>query len=305
MDRLALMESFVRVVESGSFAEAARKGRVSRAAVSKHVETLEEYLGVHLLNRTTRRMHLTVEGEVFFRRCRAILEEVTEAEQEATQLHAAPRGQLRVNAPMSFGVHHLAPAAAAFLSEYPGIEMELVLNDRIVDLVEEGFDVGVRIGVLEDSTLMVRRLAWAQLVLCASPEYVARRGIPAQPEDLTTHACLIYSYTQSPNLWRFRQGDATFTVRVAGPLCANNGDVLRVAALAGLGVAILPVFLVSRELDAGTLIPLLPAYTLPCLGIYAVTPSNRHLSAKVRRLIDFLASRFGSQTNGSRFGRSD
>lgn len=293
MDRLGFMETFVRVVEAGSFSEAARRSGLSRAAISKHMEGLEEHLGARLINRTTRQLHLTAEGEAYHQRCRAILEQVTEAEQEVGSLHTLPRGRLRVNAPMSFGTRHLAPAAADFLLEHPGIEMELVLNDRFVDLVEEGFDVGVRIGVLEDSTLMARRLTHAQLVLCASPGYVARCGTPEQPEALGSHACLVYSYTAAPNLWRFRLGGEERLVRVSGPLRANNGDALRAAALAGVGIVMLPVFLIARELRAGALIPLLPAFELPRLGLYAVYPSSRHLSTKVRQFVNFLVTRFG------------
>ncbi|MEO5332726.1 MAG: LysR family transcriptional regulator [Magnetococcus sp. YQC-5] len=295
MDRIALMETFVRVVDSGSFSEAARKGAVSRAAVSKYIVVLEEYLGIRLLNRTTRQLHLTAEGELYYQRCRKILEEITETEQTVTHLHAAPRGLLRVSAPMSFGIQHLSPAIADFLLDFPGIEMDLVLNDRFVDLLEEGFDVAVRIGVLESSTLMARRLATAKLVLCASPTYVTRHGMPKEPEDLAQHACLSYSYTAVPSIWRFSQGSEERVVRIKGPLQVNNGDAMRVAVRAGVGVAVFPDFLIEEDLRVNTLIPLLPEFEMPQLGIYAVYPPTRYLSAKVRKFVDFLVDRFGSR----------
>ncbi|MBF0161095.1 MAG: LysR family transcriptional regulator [Magnetococcales bacterium] len=294
------METFVRVVDSGSFSEAARKGAVSRAVVSKYLVVLEEYLGVRLLNRTTRRLHLTAEGEIYYQRCKKILEEITETEQSVTHLHAAPRGLLRVSAPMSFGIQHLSPAIADFLLEFPGIEMDLVLNDRYVDLVEEGFDVAVRIGILEDSTLMARRLATAKLVLCASPAYVARCGMPKEPEELTQHACLSYSYTAVPALWRFFRGGEERVVRTKGPLQVNNGDAMRIAVRAGVGVAVFPDFLVVEDLRANTLIPLLPEFDMPPLGIYAVYPPTRHMSAKVRKFVDCLVDRFGGATLSNR-----
>ncbi|MBF0213611.1 MAG: LysR family transcriptional regulator [Magnetococcales bacterium] len=293
MDRLAFMETFVRVVESGSFAEAARKGGLSRAAVSKYIEALEEHLGIRLLNRTTRSLHLTVEGELYYHRCCRILEEISEAEQSVTHLHAEPRGLLRVSAPMSFGALHLAQIVTEFLSAHPAVELDLVLNDRFVDLVEEGFDVAVRIGTLGDSTLMVRRLANARLVACASPGYLASRGEPTSPEALSDHSCLLYSYTASPGLWRFRRDGEEFTARVTGLLRANNGEALRLAARSGLGIVLLPTFLVAEDLQAGLLKPLLTDYSLPLLGIHAVCPSTRHVSAKVRKFIDFLVNRLG------------
>lgn len=298
MDRIALMESFVRVVDSGSFSEAARKGAISKAAVSKHLLVLEEYLGIRLLNRTTRQLHLTAEGELYYQRCRKILEEIAETEQTVTHLHGAPRGLLRVSAPMSFGIQHLSPAIADFLLDFPGIELDLVLNDRFVDLVEEGFDVAVRIGVLENSTLMARRLASAKLVLCASPTYVARHGMPKEPEALTQHACLSYSYTATPTLWLFSRKGESRVVRIKGPLQANNGHVVRAAVKRGVGIAILPDFLIEEDLKTHQLIPLLPDFEMPPLGIYAVYPATRYISAKVRTFIDFLVDRFALPSNG-------
>ncbi|MBF0429370.1 MAG: LysR family transcriptional regulator [Magnetococcales bacterium] len=294
MDRLILMETFIRVVDGGSFSAAARKGGISRAAVSKYMVALEEHLGVRLINRTTRQLHLTEEGEMYYQRCRRILEDLLEAEQIVTHQHAAPRGLLRVTAPISFGRLHLVGVAADFLLKFSGIEMDLVLNDRFVDLVEEGFDVGVRIGTLRDSSLMARRLASSGLVLCASPEYVARFGQPMVPEDLVGHACLLYSYAASPNVWRFGFKGEERVVRVKGSLRCNNGEALQAAVRAGLGIAILPSFLIEGDLRTRTLLPLLSDFLLPQLGIYAVYPSNRHLSVKVRTFIDFLVVQLGA-----------
>lgn len=294
VDRIAFMETFVRVVETGSFSEAARRGGISRAVVSKYMLALEEYLGVRLLQRTTRQLHVTAEGTAYYHRCRQILEDIAEAQQAVTNLHATPRGLLRVNAPMSFGTLYLAPAVAEFLSAYPGIEIDLVLNDRFVDLVEEGFDIALRIGTLKDSSLMARWLAPARLVLCASAAYIHCHGMPNVPEDLLDHRCLLYSLMDTPRVWRFSQGEKEKIVKVTGPLQANNGEALRAAVLTGLGLAILPDFLIEQELHAKTLIPLLPEFNLPQLGVYAVYPSNRHMSVKVRKFIDFLIGRFAN-----------
>ncbi|MBF0340584.1 MAG: LysR family transcriptional regulator [Magnetococcales bacterium] len=295
MDRLAFMETFVRVVESGSFAAAARKGGVSRAAVSKYIEALEEHLGARLLNRTTRRLHLTVEGEVYYQRCRHILEEIGEAEEAVTHLHAAPRGVLRVTAPVSFGIRYLAPLTAEFQLAYPDIEMDLLFNDRFVDLVEEGIDVAVRIGTLGDSSLVARRLTTTRMTLCASPGYLAKRGEPRTPEELNGHACLLYSLTSLPGVWRFRRDGEEYSVRVAGVMRANNGEALQAAARAGLGLVVLPNFLIVRDLQLGLLRSVLEDYALPSLGIHAVCPSSRHMSAKVRGFIDFLISRLAGR----------
>lgn len=287
------MAVFAQVVEEKSFSGAARRLGLSKAAVSRQVAALEDALGSQLLNRTTRRLSLTEAGLVLYEHCARIAAEAEAAERAAANLSAAPRGLLKVNAPMSFGQLHLAPALAAFLARYPEVELEVTLNDRYVNLIEEGFDLAVRIGRLEDSSLIARRLAGARQILCAAPAYLARRGAPDAPLALKDHDCLLYSYQRSPNEWRFKGPRGEERVRVQGRFTANNGDVLRQAALDGLGVALLPSFIVGPDLRSGALTELLTAYRPPELGVHAVYPASRHLSPKVRRLVDFLAARFG------------
>lgn len=293
MDRLTAMEVFVRVVERGSFIAAAEELRLSRAMVSKHVQDLEERLGVRLLNRTTRRIALTEAGRAYFERCAQILADVEEAEDAAGALQSEPRGTLRLNAPMSFGIIHLAPAIADFSAAHPGVAVDVALNDRVVDLIEEGYDLAVRIGRLADSSLIARRLAPCRLVACASPDYLRAHGEPGHPEDLTRHNCLGYSYWVSRDEWRFEGPDGPISVCISGNLRANNGDALRVAALHGQGIVLQPTFLVGDDLVSGRLVPLLRQFQLPELGIFAVYPPGRHLAAKVRSFVTFLAARYG------------
>jgi DNA-binding transcriptional LysR family regulator len=240
LDRLQSMAVFVRVAELGSFSTAARQLGLSKSAVSKHVTALEERLGVRLINRTTRRLALTEVGSVYRDYCARIVLEAEEAELTAASHGVEPRGKLKVNAPMTFGFLHLGPLLPAFLARHPGIAVELVLNDRFVDLLEEGYDVAVRIGRLADSTLIARRLATARFVCAASDAYLAGAGVPAQPIDLARHNCLRYSYRRQPDEWSFSRGEHQATVRVGGNLQANNGDALRAAACEGLGIVCLP-----------------------------------------------------------------
>lgn len=293
MDRLTLMETFVKVADCGSLTIAAARAGLSRAVVSKYLAHLEEHLGVRLIHRTTRRLSLTREGEVYYQRCVHILEEVAETEAAMANLHAHPRGLLRINGPMSFGVHHLSPAISTFLEKYPDIAMDLSLTDRFVDVVEEGYDVAVRIGRLEDSGLIARRLAPCRIVACASPAYLQQRGIPGTPDDLANHHGLVYSYQPWRNEWRFAKEGRTHTVTVNSRLRVNNGDVLRMAALQGLGIILSPTFLVGDDLRCGALQQVLPDFAIPEPSIHAVYAHNRHLSAKVRVFIDFLVAHFG------------
>lgn len=292
MDRLTAMEVFVRVVERSSFTVAAEELRQSRAMVSKHVQDLEDRLGVRLLNRTTRRVSVTEAGRLYFDRCTQILAEVEEAENAAGEHQVEPRGVLRLNAPMSFGVHHLAPAIAEFTRSHGGVSLEMVLNDRVVDLIEEGYDLAVRIGRLADSSLIARRLAPCRLVICAAPAYLAERGAPLHPEDLVGHNVLGYSYWALRDEWRFQSDRGEISVRISGNLTANNGDALRAAALCGQGIIMQPTFLVGEDLARGRLVRLLADYHLPELGIFAVYPPGR-VAAKVRSFITFLAARYG------------
>ena len=288
MDNLAGVAVFAAVVEAQSFTEAARRLGMSKAAVSKQVSRLEERLGARLLNRTTRRLSLTEVGAAYYERCARIVAEAEEAELAVTRLHEVPRGTLRVDAPVSFGLQYLAPVLPTFMARHPELHVDLTFNDRIVDLVAEGYDLAVRIGRLPDSTLVARKLAESRSLVCAAPQYWEKHGRPERPADLAAHNCFGYSYLATRNEWRFRGPDGPVPVRVSGSLTANNGDALREAAVAGLGVALIPVFMACDDFRAGRLEPVLRDFAPDLAGIHAVYPHNRHLSAKVRAFVDFL-----------------
>jgi len=288
------MTAFSRVAETGSFSEAARRLRSSKSVVSRQIAALESELGVRLLHRSTRALTLTEAGRSYFDQIVRILADIDEANLSVSHLQAAPRGRLRVNAPMSFGIRHLAPAIPDFLARCPEVEIDMTLNDRFVDLVDEGFDMAVRIGQLIDSSLVARRLAPLRRVVCASPAYLAARGIPTTPDEITGHECLCYSNMSAGNEWKFVGPDGRpWPVEVKGRLRINNGDALRIAALGGLGLACLPTFIVGEDLRAGTLVPVLTEAIQQEGGVFAVYPHARLLSPKVRVFIDFLAERFG------------
>jgi DNA-binding transcriptional LysR family regulator len=303
LDRLQSMAVFVRVAELGSFSSAALQLGLSKSAVSKHVTALEERLGVRLINRTTRRLALTEAGSVFRDYCARIAQDVEEAELSAMQHGTLPRGRLKLNAPMTFGFLHLGPLLPEFLARHPGIEVELTLNDRFVDLLEEGYDVAVRIGRLADSSLIARRLATTRFVCAASPAYLARAGAPCQPTDLTGHNCLRYSLHRQPDDWAFGRGAEHVSVRIKGNLKANNGDALRSAALEGLGIVYIPDFIVGDDLERGLLVPLLPDWQTPEIPIHAVFPPQRHASAKLRVFVDYLVEKFGRREGWGSFCR--
>jgi DNA-binding transcriptional LysR family regulator len=295
MDKLTGMAVFARVVDAGSFTAAATQLGMSKSAVSKAIAALEDRLGARLLNRTTRRLALTEVGRAFYQRCARIVAEAEEAELAVTHLQVAPRGTLRVNAPVSFGTLHLGLALADFLARYPELKVEIELTDRFVDLLEEGYDVAVRIAsALPDSSLIARRITVNEAVVCASPTYWRRHGRPRAPQDLTRHACITYAYNPYPHEWAFLDPDGRpLTVRVDGPLHTNNGDAALHAALAGLAVVRLPRFICAPDLAAGRLEAVLDDALPPPNGIYAIYPHSRHLSAKVRAFVDFLLERFG------------
>ena len=295
MARLDAMEIFAEVVETEGFSAAARSLGVSKSAVSKQVGRLEDSLGVRLLNRTTRRLSLTEAGATFYAACRRVLDEAEAAERAVSNLSAAPRGLLKLNAPMSFGFLHLAGAIPQFHARFPQITLDAAMNDRFVDLVEEGYDVALRIGDLRDSSLIARRVAPCRTVTCASPDYLARRGRPEKPEDLRDHDCLLYANMAQPREWPLLGPAGLQKVKVEGPLLANNGDVLCGAALGGMGIARLPTFIVGRHLREGRLEAVLPGFPVPEQGIHAVYPHSRNLSVKVRVFVDFLAERFGPE----------
>src|SRR5262245_52498966 len=293
MDKIEAMQAFARVVALGSYAEAARSLGLTRSTVSKAVMELERLLGSRLLDRTTRKVSPTEAGRAYFDRCIDILATIEEAELQVSRLHEEPRGVLSINAPMSFGALYLGQAVAGFMSAYPDLKVELTLNDRFIDPIEEGVDVTVRIAVLEDSSLIARKLAPSKRALVASPGYLARYGEPRVPDDLATHRSLNYGHTTTLQRWRLTRGGETLSVPITSCLCSNNGDVLRIAALAGHGIAKLPTFIVGPDIQAGRLRVVLREYPPTELGIYALYAPNRYLAAKTRVLIDFLAARFG------------
>ncbi|SMH62374.1 DNA-binding transcriptional regulator, LysR family [Azospirillum lipoferum] len=293
MDRLDDMLAFIKVVDTRSFTAAADRLNLSKSVVSRRIGELENRLGARLLNRTTRKLSLTEVGQAYYERCTRILADLEEAEQAVADLHAAPRGRLRVNAPVSFGVMHLAAAVAEFLERHPAIEIEMDLNDRYVDLVDEGYDLAIRIGRLRDSSLIARKLAPARVALCASPDYLLKHGTPKTPEDLAGHRCLIYTNVPTPDVWHFLVDGELRGVRVSGPLRGNNGDLLRDAAVAGAGIVLSPTFLCGEALASGALLSILGEHVPSEASVNAVYPQNRHLSPKVRVFVDFLIERFG------------
>jgi DNA-binding transcriptional LysR family regulator len=289
MDKFAQMRAFTQVVSVGGFAAAARQMGVSRSVVNKLVIALENDLGVQLLQRSTRMVSPTETGIAFYERCVEILASLAEAEQAVSQLQAEPKGRLRVNAPMTFGTMYLAPAIADFLGQYPDLQIELTLNDRFVDPIEEGFDLTVRIAEPQPtSSLLVQPLAPAQRLLCAAPTYLNQRGRPKHPSDLRQHSCLHYGQLTVENRWNLTGPDGLHTVTVQGALCSNNGEALREAAIQGLGITLLPRFIVESALQSAKLEVVLPEYAPPSLAIEVLYPVNRHLSTKIRLLVDFL-----------------
>ena len=295
MDKHSSMRAFVKVVEHGSFSEAARSLRLSRSAVSKYVMHLEQELGVQLLNRSTRSASPTENGRAYYERAVAILAEIEEAELAVTRLQAEPRGLLRINAPMSFGTLHLAPALADFMGKYPELQIQLTLSDQQIDAVQEGYDVTLRIAELASSSLIARRLLAVPRLFCASPAYIERRGAPAHPKDLKDHECLSYGFLATGNQWKLTGPDGDHWISVPWKLCANNAEVLKHAAIKGLGIALLPTFIAESALDARELVPVLENYQAPEVALYAIYPPTRHLSLKVRLFIDFLVARFSDR----------
>lgn len=292
MDRFGEMQAFAAVVDAGSFVRAADALQVSKTAVSRLVADLEARLGVRLLHRTTRRLSLTAEGEVFHARCKELLAGVAEAETEVTAGADEAVGLLRLNVPVSFGLLHLAALWPAFLQQHPKVTLEVTLADRIVDLVDEGYDLAVRIARLPASSLVSRRIGSTRLVLCASPEYLRRHGTPAHPDDIARHTVFSYTLLASGDTWSFDGPEGPVSVKVTPVMRSNSGDTCCAAALAHQGIVLQPSFMVGTHLRSGALVEVLPAYRSLELGIYAVYPSRRHLQPRVRALIDFLVQAF-------------
>lgn len=292
MSKIQEMSSFVAVVEAGSFVRAAEATGLSKAAVSRHVGELEQRLGVRLLRRTTRRLSLTDEGQTFFARAKEVLAAIDEVESELTSRSAEPSGSIRVSAPLSFGVLHLAPLWGPFAAANPKVTLDIVLGDRAVDLVDEGYDLAIRITLLPDELLIGRKLASTRMVLCASPTYLQRNGTPAHPSDLVRHTAISYSYWSTGDEWHFTGPQGVVSVRTNSRIHTNNGDTCRRAALAHQGIILQPDFMIGDDLRRADLLELMPEYVSVELGIYAVYPTRKHLPLKLRRLIDFLVEQF-------------
>lgn len=294
MDKFREMQAFAAVVDAGSFVRAAEALETSKAAVSRLVGELEERLGVRLLNRTTRKLSLTDDGQTFYHRCTELLAALGEAESDLSSRSAEPSGRLRISAPVTFGVLHLAPLWAAFLAQHPKVTLDISLSDRMVDLVDEGFDLAIRITRAPHPNLIARQLATTGLVLCAAPAYLERRGTPAHPSELAKHDVISYSYYSSRDEWSFDGPDGPVTVKTHPRLHANNGDTCLAAALQGQGIVLQPTFLVYEELRSGALRAILPEWRSPELGVYVTYTSRRQLPLKLRQMIDFLADAFAT-----------
>lgn len=296
MDRFSALTTFVCVADSGSISRAAERLNVAKSAVSRRLSELEAHLGVRLFNRSTRRLSLTPTGEAFYHRASRLLTDLSEAEEEVSREHGQLTGKVRIAAPLSFGIMHLQPAVATFMAMHPNVEFDLVLDDRENDLVGEGFDLGIRLSQLPDSTLMARKLAPIRSVAVASPEYLARRGTPHHPADLAEHDGLFYSNVPESRVWGYTSTSGQWQpVRGRRRLRVNNGDFLRDAAIAGLGIAIEPTFILYEAIANGQLVPILTDFKWPEIGAYAVYPQTRYVSARVRAFIDHLVERFAGE----------
>jgi DNA-binding transcriptional LysR family regulator len=290
MDRVSSMMSFVKVVDNGGFAMAARQLNLSPSAVTTQIKSLEDRLGVRLLNRSTRSVSLTEAGRAYYERCIQILSEIEQAEEAAQMLQSKPRGTLRLN--VSMGVPAIiAPSIAEFTSLYPDVAVRLTATSRMVDLVEEGFDLAVRFLAIADSSLILRRVAVFRLVVCASPAYLAKHGRPEHPSDLSRHNCIIFydaSFGKDGKEWRFKEPTGDLFVRVSGNLETNSAEALRAAALLGQGLLLAPSILVASELKSGVLVPLLAEFLPEEYSLDALYPHRDHLPAKVRSFIDMI-----------------
>ena len=292
MDHLRQMSIFTKVAETGSFSAAARSLGVSNSVVSKYVSGLEERLGVTLIQRNTRHLALTDVGTGYLDRCQRILADVVEADGAASNQHAKPQGTLRVNSALSFGLRHLGPVISRYSAAYPEVTVEITLDDRRIDILEEAYDLAIRIGELEDSSLIARKFASVRRVCAASPDYIARQGEPRNPKDLETHNCLIYARGGWAEPWQVQGPDGPILIPCGGNIVSNNCDLLLASAIEGAGIISMPDFIVWDSIREGRLVPLLKEYTFAEVGIHALYPPTRHLSAKIRTFVDTLADHF-------------
>jgi DNA-binding transcriptional LysR family regulator len=294
MDKAGRMEAFVRVIGAGSFSAAARAMRLSPSAVSKLVSRIEAHLGVRLVDRSTRQLKLTPEGELYYARCARIVAEIEETEQAVAEHRSRPRGPLRVNSSLGIGVHHIEPLLPEFLARYPDIQLDLSLSDEVVDLMEEHAEVAIRVGPLQDTSLKARKICDSRRVIVAAPAYLERHGTPARPEDLTRHNCLAYNLRPTLNEWPFRVGGRPVKMSIDGNFRGNNGETLRHLAVGGAGLARLGWFQVGEDVRQGRLVPVLEAFHAGELqGVYAVFFGHKHTSARVRCFVDFLSEKLG------------
>ncbi len=304
MDRFNAMQAFRAVAELGNLTAAAKRLNLSKSVVSKQIAALEQHLGVRLLNRTTRRVRLTDAGQHYHERCAHILGELEDLEGAMQAVHEQPTGQLRVTVPVSFGQRHLAPLLPGFLAAYPGINVDITLDDRHIDLVAAGMDAAVRISELGDSSLIARRLGACEGWIAAAPDYLARNGTPLEPQDLAHHNCLVYAYAPHASEWAFTDAARRpQRVAVSGNLRANNGETLIQAAVQGTGIIRVPDFLAADAVDDGRLERVLSAYGTDNPGIYIVYPYTRHVSARLRAFIDYLSNAFRGNGTGGGLGR--
>ncbi|WP_419904572.1 LysR family transcriptional regulator [Kiloniella sp.] len=292
MDRLSGMEAFIAVAETSSFSAAGKRLGIARAVVSKRVAALEGAMGAQLLNRTTRRVSITGPGAEFYERCRVIVEEFNVASDELARNQVEPEGHIKFSVPMSFGQLHIAPALLDFMEMYPKIVVNMVLTDRFVDVVAEGYDLVVRVGNLEDSSLISRHLAPVQRILCASPEYIKANGTPHEPAELTNHRILHYGWHRTGTRWDLESRREKISVDVTVNFSANNGEVLAAAAKAGRGIALMPNFVVASDIKAGKLVRVLTEFEATSVGLHALWPASKLQPTRVRTLIDFLIDRF-------------
>ncbi|RDJ00521.1 LysR family transcriptional regulator [Dyella solisilvae] len=300
MDALASMAMFVRVVESGSFSAAADASGVSPTMAGKHIRAIEQRLGARLLHRTTRRQQLTEVGRLYYERCKQVLADVELAEASASELQATPRGRLRLTAPMSFGSRRLTPALTDYLQRYPDVSVDLTLDNRVVDVVGEGYELAIRIGAIDDPQLVARPLLPYRMLLVASPGYLARHGTPQHPRDLSTHVCLGLSNWRRRDQWRLTGADGEICdVPVHGRLSVDHGDALRVAALHDAGIVLQPEVLLADDLEAGRLESVLPGWAPPATPMHLLYAPDRRPTAKLRSMIDFLLERFGARSEQS------
>lgn len=294
MDPSSEMAAFVEVVRQGGFSAAARALNRTPSAISKQISRLEDRLGVRLLNRTTRQLSMTDEGEAYFHRATAILTDISETEAMVADQGAAPRGVLRVTCSTTFGHQQIVPILPEFLAQYPELRLQLSLSDTVVDLVQEGFDVAVRMGDMNDSSLVARRLAVHRRQVCAAPSYIDKHGMPEHPEQLSTHNCLVHQNVTALNDWAFMLDGNIRTIHVGGSFESNSAIAIHAAALAGLGIAQMASFVVAPDLKAGGLVSCLDKFVVSEKPIFAVYPNRRNLSQKVRVFIDFLADHFAA-----------